>query len=115
FGVVKRRWALFTSTPEYPIETQAMFIAAIGALHNFVHIHDGDDDAQDLGANDAPGREEARRLNGFIEEDPREISPEELGWDIPDEETVRASARRDRIANQMWVDYVQYLRDHGEE
>jgi hypothetical protein len=114
FGVVKRRWSLFTSTPEYPIETQAMFIAAIGALHNFVRIHDKDDDAADLIADDA-GREEAQRLSSFIEEDPCQISPEELGWNIPNEETVRASARRDRIANQMWADYVAYLGDHGEE
>lgn len=97
------------------METQAMFIAAIDALHNFVRIHDGDNYAEDLAADDAPGREESRRHSGFIEEDPREISPEELGWNIPVEETVRASARRDRIANQMGADYVTYLRDHSEE
>jgi hypothetical protein len=74
------------------METQAMFVPAIGTLHNFVHIHDGDDNTEDLTAGDAPECEEARRLSDFIEEDPREIPPEELGWNIAAEETARSGA-----------------------
>ncbi|KAJ7123469.1 hypothetical protein C8R44DRAFT_735117 [Mycena epipterygia] len=98
------------------METQAMLIPAIGALHNFLHIHDGSDDAEDLSndASNTPQREGSGRLEEFIEVEPREISAEELGWNISDEERARASARRDRIAKQMWDDYVALLADRGE-
>ncbi|KAJ7085991.1 hypothetical protein B0H15DRAFT_782549, partial [Mycena belliarum] len=117
FGIIKRRWALFTRAPEYPMETQARFIPAIGALHNFLRIHDASDDAEDLAEmdDDSPERREARRLSDFIEREPREISAEELGWNIPPEERVRAAARRDKIAKQMWVDYLAYLDEHNDE
>jgi hypothetical protein len=51
FGIVKRRWSLFTRPQEYLIETQARFVCTIGALHNFIRIHDAADDAQDLVSN----------------------------------------------------------------
>ena len=98
------------------METQAMLVPAIGALHNFVRIHDRDDNAEDLAndAENAPRREDSSHLEDFVSTGPREITPEELGMHISDEERARASARRDRIANQMWADYVTYLAAHGE-
>ena len=118
FGVVKHRWSMFTRAPEYPIETQAMMIAAVGALHNFVKIHDDSDNADDLDGDDE-GRtgqpEGSRSLGDFIETEPREVSTEELGIPhISDEEKARASARRDRIAKKMWEDYVAWLAARGE-
>jgi hypothetical protein len=115
FGVMKRRWGLFSCAPEYPIDTQAMMIPAIGALHNFVRIHDASDDAVDLSTeSDAPGpiqREDS--MQDFIEMQPREISPEELGMEISAEERVRATNRRDAIAQKMWEDYVAVLAERG--
>lgn len=117
FGVVKRRWAIciFTRAPEYPMETQAMLVPAIAALHNFLRIHEGDDDAHDLAptSQNLLRREGSDRLEDFIQDEPREISPEELGMLISAEEKARASARRDRIAQQMWKDYVALLAERG--
>jgi hypothetical protein len=45
----------------------------------------------------------------------REIVPEELGMQIMEAERNRASARRDRIAQQMWEDYVAYRQTHGDD
>jgi hypothetical protein len=116
FGVLKRRWGVFSRAPEYPMETQAMLVPAIAALHNFLRIHDGSDDAQDLEneARDTPQHEGTGRLGEFLELEPREISPEELGMYISDEEKARASARRDRIAKQMWDDYLVELESRGQ-
>jgi hypothetical protein len=118
FGIAKRRFGIFSRAPEYPIETQSRLIAAVGALHNFLRIHDQDDDARDLG-NDGPSlqREGSQSsFDNFVEGiEPREISPEELGMNITEEERARASARRDAIAQQMWVDYLAYRARHGRD
>jgi hypothetical protein len=118
FGVVKRRWSMFTRAPEYPIETQAMMIAAVGSLHNFLKIHDDSDNADDLNEDDEGGisqREGSGSLGDFIDIEPREVSSEELGIPhVSDEEKARASARRDRIAKKMWEDYVALLATRGE-
>ena len=39
FGIIKRRWSIFTHAQEYPIETQARFVSTIRALHNFIRVH----------------------------------------------------------------------------
>lgn len=118
FGIVKRRWSIFTRAQEYPIETQARFVCAIGALHNFIRVHDAADEARDLAADGAPAAAPPRRedsVQDFVGDEPREILPEELGMDISAAERERASACRDRIAEQMWQDYLTCLADRGEE
>jgi hypothetical protein len=117
FGILKRRWALFNRAPEYPIQTQAMLVAAIAALHNFIRIHDGEDNADSLGPESDGSQRvgaESSSLDAFVDLEPREIAPEELGMYISEEEKVRAAARRDRIKDQMWADYVEYLAAHPE-
>jgi hypothetical protein len=86
-------------------------------LHNFVRVHDAADDARDLAADGPPPAAPLRRedsVQDFVGDEPREISPEELGMDISAEERERASARRDRIAEQMWKDYLICLAERGE-
>lgn len=112
FGITKRRFGVFSHAPEYPIETQAKLVPAIAALHNFLRIHDRTDEASDLGQNSL-GREHSGSIDGFVDSpvEPREVTPEELGMHITEAERHRASARRDRIAQQMWADYVAYTQD----
>jgi DDE superfamily endonuclease len=43
FGVVKCRYLLMTSGPEYSLHTQFQIILTICILHNFIHVHDPDD------------------------------------------------------------------------
>ena len=116
FGILKRRFAVFSRAPEYPIETQTRLIPAISALHNFLRIHDRTDEAHDLGSNNTLHREGSGSISSFVTEDiaeQEEIAPEELGMQISEAEKARASARRDRIAQQMWDDYVAYTAEHG--
>jgi hypothetical protein len=116
FGITKCRFAVFSHVPEYPIETQAKLVPAIAALHNFLRIYDRSDEATDLGRN-GPHRESSGSLDDFVHDGPtetREITPEELGMHITEAKRNRAAARRDRIAAQMWADYLAYRQAHGD-
>jgi hypothetical protein len=87
-------------------------------LHNFICVHDAADEAQDLTPDGPPPAVPLRRedsVQDFVGDEPRGISPEELGMDISAEERERASARRDCIAEQMWKDYLACLAERGEE
>ena len=50
FGVVKHQFCLMVAALEYSLETQSKIICAICVLHNFIHVHDPD---EDLGVLDA--------------------------------------------------------------
>ncbi|KAF7288467.1 putative nuclease HARBI1-like protein [Mycena chlorophos] len=127
FGVLKRRWAIFTSgAPEYPVETQAQLISAICALHNFIRVYDEEDDGsveEDLPnttgtpstgtpAGPTPTRRDSS-LHDLMLNEPTEISAEELGFTITQAERNRASARRDAMAKHMWADYKAYMLTKG--
>jgi hypothetical protein len=40
FGVLKKRFRILLIGPEYDMTIQAQIPAALCALHNFIHIHD---------------------------------------------------------------------------
>ena len=42
FGILKRRFPIFKTAPEYSIITQAKLVLAVTALHNFISNHTGD-------------------------------------------------------------------------
>ena len=90
--------------PEYNLQTQAKIPAALAALHNFIHIHDPDDNAQD-----EDDYEEGHNLQSRIE-----IHVEHLGGYISQAEKDRASAKREAIATAMWVDYQNILAQRGQ-
>jgi hypothetical protein len=110
FGIVKKRFNLLRAAPEYSEVMQAKFVSSIGALHNFIRIHDPSDNATtesvDREISIASGTHSVEEGPG----QPREISQEELGFQITNEEKERAEARRDRIAKKMWDDYQAILR-----
>jgi hypothetical protein len=74
---------------EYPFSTQTQIVPALAALYNFIVIHDPE-----------------------ILQDEDEIEPNaDDGWNsyhsaIPRDEQTRASERRDRIAMEMWEEYI---------
>ena len=97
FGVLKRHFQILALAPEFPMVTQAQIPAALAMLHNFIIKNDP--------------------LEEDLEEDPqpgtRPGDPEEgeLAVSYPNQaERIQVNARRDEIANQMWVDYQQELR-----
>lgn len=101
FGVSKRRFNLMVASPEYSEEMQAKFVAALCALHNFIRIHDPDDQADE-----PAGRPEVSRGGSHT-------NVEELGGQITEVERDRASERRDNIAKAMWTSYQQVLQERG--
>ena len=113
FGVFKREFGVFKTAPKYPMDMQAMFVPALGAVHNFVSVHDRDrynsyrPDPPTGSQEGGPSAAETIPETGVITE-------EELGFNITAEERQRAIERRDQIARQMWVDYQAELRRRGE-
>ncbi|KIL55163.1 hypothetical protein M378DRAFT_18193 [Amanita muscaria Koide BX008] len=114
FGIIKKRFNLLRAAPEYSEVMQAKFVSSIGALHNFIRIHDPSDNAM---TESVDGEITTASGTHLVEEgpgQPREISQEELGFQITNEEKERAEARRDRIAKKMWDDYQVILRERQE-
>jgi hypothetical protein len=102
FGTVKRRFSLMVASPEYSEEKQAKFVPALCVLHNFISVYDGD--APGMGQQSPPRTDSASQ--SAHPERPRPA------W-ISEVEEVSASGRRDRIADEMWANYKQYLMDKG--
>jgi hypothetical protein len=93
FGVLKRRFRILVIPPELDMRWQARLPAALAAIHNFIRNYDPND------------------INDIA--DPVDPEPgtrvEELAQGIPSAaERDRANQRRDRIAQEMWTQYVAY-------
>lgn len=93
FGVAKRRFRLMVAAPEYSPDTQAKVVLALCALHNFIRVHDPDD------LDDQDWQEENERR-------PPMPSTADLGGRVNQAERDRATAKREKIAGDMWDDYV---------
>jgi hypothetical protein len=85
-----------TAAPEYSLATQAKFVPAMAALHNFIRIHDPNDIY-------LPEQEDHFEGPGAV------VVPENLGGTISAVEKNHADDRRDSIAGNMWVQYQDYL------
>jgi hypothetical protein len=113
FGVMKRRWRLLQFPPEYDMDIQARIPAALCALHNFMRQYDPDeifnpdflDGYENGGGIDADGDMEEEideALAGSLAEGPVNAA-----------ERRRAESLRDQIAQEMWRDYQDTLRQRG--
>jgi hypothetical protein len=100
FGVVKRRFHLLISRPEFSYRKQALIVGAGAALHNFLRIHSQINNIGDNEEYDVDG-------DSFFAGGPA-LDIEHV-YAIDGTEKTRADARRDRIANAMWI---PYLREH---
>ena len=92
-----------SAAAEYSLRTQSKIPGAIAFLHNFVHVHDPDDLANEGGDNDDSDDE------GPPDSQEIPITPENLGGHISQAEKDRASAKQDEIAQAMWANYLQEL------
>jgi hypothetical protein len=91
------------ASPEYNLCTQAKIPAALASLHNFICIHDPDDDAhcEDDYADDKARPEQS--------EPQQNINIEKLGGYISNAEREEASARQDANEKAIWTDYQAVL------
>ena len=102
FGVLKRHFWILLLAPEYSMEIQACLPVALASIHNFIQIHDSDeaqtvklDNANEhggvgTGGSDSLDCEDGVEADGGLHE---------------------AQIFHDNIAELMWNDYQQILRD----
>ena len=93
-GVLKRRFRILTTSPEYDMNVQARIPASLACVHNIICMHDSDE------------------LQDFLVEDGfQPYDSEDGGGSIADgiptqEERAWMSGQRDRISEAMWVGYL---------
>jgi hypothetical protein len=98
FGILKRRFRILRSPPEYPFTTQVKLVFALTALHNFIRLHN--DDEKDGNWTQEEGDEEQGTTEDGSQEDGQEVGALEM------------KELRDEIAEHMWSDYNMYLDSH---
>lgn len=82
------------AAPEFSLHAQAQFVPALAALHNFISVHD-------------PNDMEDHTWSKVQRQSPP-IQPEHLGGSISRAEQERANTWRDKIAEAMLAQYVEY-------
>ena len=98
FGVLKRRFLILQTAPEYPYDVQVKLVFALTALHNFI---------RKIGLEDIHNFEEEERE---LEQEPVIHSPQALREEqIEEWDDENMASIRDNIAESMWVDYQAYL------
>jgi hypothetical protein len=119
FGVLKRRFRMLHSPPEYNMDIQALIPPALAALHNFIRQYDpediqtSDDDDDDDDDDNDDNDNDSDKLPDF--QRPISDSVGELGMGtVTSRESARANERRDRIAGEMWEQYQRYLESYDE-
>jgi hypothetical protein len=110
FGVIKKRWRILIMPPGYDMKIQARIPAALAALHNFIIEHDPDDHVDPEVWDPSPG--------GTV--DPEIVAALQLQGELAterrtSEESEAGERLRDSIADKMWVQYQEILRERQDE
>jgi hypothetical protein len=103
FGVLKRRFVILTSPPEYSMAIQARIPPALGAVHNFIREHDPDEILDFIGDTRDPNPNLAS-IHGTLSTGPAQRA-----------EIIHATSRRDQIAHAMWISYQRITQGLGLE
>ena len=102
FGILKRRFRILRIPPEYGMGVQAQIPPALAALHNFIRQYD----PQEIQMYDDELRDEPLELQ-------MALHPESAGElrtvSVTPNERRQANERRDKIADDMWEQYRDYL------
>ena len=104
FGVIKRKYKILNTPPEYSIDTQSDLILGLAALHNFCRGLDSskvDDYITEL---------EGESEDILLEEDT--IVVDQGASSIRDLESKAIELKRDQIAEKMWLDYQGYINNN---
>ena len=105
FGVLRRRFHILNTAPEYDLDTQAQLVLVTCALHNFIrHRANGEDDEfyKETQADQCGGATMGNAEVGSLDNSEEE---REFGQAQDMREMV---LERDRRATKMWIDYVEY-------
>lgn len=105
FGVFKRRFRIFDKPRDgFSIRTQRKLVFALTAVHNFMdrHGHNAEQEYREL--------QKEREREGSPSNMDQEVNGNQLGLDSDDDSMLE---KRDRIAEQMWKEYQDFLRRSG--
>jgi hypothetical protein len=91
------------AAPEYSLAVQTKLVPALCVLHNFIRVHDPDDEG-DL--DDKDNDEAEANHPQVVQAAPWRA--EDLGHSITSAERERAARKRDNIAEAMWAQYIEY-------
>lgn len=94
FGILKKRFQILNASPSYPYQIQVDIILAVCFLHNFIG---NGDDLSKLTV------EEINELELYASQLPQDDSLEDPSLDAG---RFLAARKRDRIAQNMWDDYM---------
>jgi hypothetical protein len=108
FGVLKKRWGVLCHPLKYDMRVQARVPAALMAIHNLILRFDPREDEDEPDDEDDDAYDPTPRLDP---DDNEELASSMV---VPPEEQLEAEQRRDGIANAMWEQYVEYLRQNNE-
>ena len=95
---MKQHFQILLLAPEYSLQIQARIPAALCAIHNFICIHD-------------PA--EGVVLAGDDHDNGAPLDNDHVASAAAAAEVDRPSARRDRIAQEMWEDYLAIRQERG--
>ena len=105
FGVLRRRFKILNTAPEYNLDTQAQLVLVVCALHNFIrHRANGEDDEFYKERDASEGLEkEGNGTEGYIDDRAEDMMENKATQDMKE-----MLVERDRRATKMWIDYVNY-------
>jgi hypothetical protein len=90
------------AAPEYSLAVQAKLVPALCVLHNFIRIHDPEDE-EELDSDDDEVEVEADQEIQITQQ-----RKEDFGCSITPAEREQAARKRDDIAKAMWAQYIEY-------
>lgn len=96
FGVLKCRFRILLLAPEYSMDIQAQIPTPLCAIHNFICEHDLQEGV-------------LLETRSFFDGGDSDSEPPTAA--MMEEANTEAGARRDRIAQEMWEDYLHVLHD----
>lgn len=100
FGVLKRRFHILHIAPEYNMNIQAKIPTALCAIHNFICEHD-------------PQEGVLPETRSVFDGDDSDSGPQAPMAAMTEDANTEAGIGRDRIAQEMWEDYLDVLHDRG--
>ena len=105
FSILKNHFAILRGNPNPDVDTQAMIAPALAAIHNVIQDYNGEELEELLQQAPAPDMEPSHgEATGNLAEGPARTA-----------EQHEADTRRDKIANNMWLQYRAELQRRGLE
>jgi len=101
YGIFKKQFPILKSPNEYPYDSQVKLVLALTALHNFIFKRNREEEGLVW---EREEEEERERMGN------RRSASISNGLDIdPAADDIGMKGFRDRLAQQMWIDYQTYV------